>query len=67
MKRHYSITVRGASSEWCFDVYAKPEHVEDWRADGLEVDEVVNTIPEWAPPKLWCFIQDILTFKMPFK
>ena len=33
--------------------------------DGLEVDEVVNTIPTWAPCRLWCWAQDVFRFRRP--
>lgn len=61
-----SITVRGRSHIWSFNFYGNPKYLEEWRADGLEVDEIVNTIPTWAPPKLWCFLQDIFNFKNPW-
>jgi hypothetical protein len=69
MKKRYSLQVRGHQHEWCFDVDAKPEHVEDWRADGLEVWELVNTVPVWLPASLvrpWCIVQDIFHFRNPF-
>lgn len=62
MKKHYCVTVRGAHSTWGFPITAEPEHVEDWRADGLEVDEIVNSIPEWAQrlglTHTWFMVQD---------
>lgn len=42
----YSITVHGNSKVWCFDVPAEPEWVDDWRNDGLEVDEIMCEIGE---------------------
>lgn len=63
MKRHYSVVVRGNWKTWSFDVSAEPEHVEQWREDGLEVDEVLNTIPVWVAKmgltRAWCFLQDL--------
>jgi len=35
----------------------------DWRADGLDVDEVLDVIPAWLPAFLirpWCWIEDRL-------
>jgi hypothetical protein len=60
----YSLIIRGKYREWTFPILAKPEWVEDWRNDNLNVDEIINTIPQWyvdlgLPVKLWCFIQDI--------
>lgn len=48
MKRNYVIEIRGREHVWGLNVRAEPEHVEDWRADGLVVDEVIATIPEWV-------------------
>lgn len=71
MKKLYSLQVRGKSKEWSFDIIANPKHVEDWREDGLEIDEIINRIPEWAVriglTKLWIFIQDLYNFRNPFK
>lgn len=64
MQKLYSISVRGKTKNWSFDFYADPKYVKDWRNDGLQVDEVVNSIPQWYvdmgfPIKLWCFVQDV--------
>lgn len=72
MKKLYMLYIRGKRKEWGFEILANPKHVEDWRADGLRVDEIVNTIPEWwvdagFSVSLWCFFQDLLNFKNPFK
>ncbi len=47
MKNKYSITVRGRWHEWAFPVRATPEHAEEWRQDGLIVDEILHEIPQW--------------------
>jgi hypothetical protein len=70
-KKRYSLTVRGERSVWSFTIEAEPEHVEDWRRDGLEVDELLNTIPVWVVDlrltRAWCFAQDIFYFRNPFR
>lgn len=48
MKRNYAIEIRGKDHTWPFPIKAEPEHVEDWRADGLEVYEIVGAVPEWV-------------------
>jgi hypothetical protein len=62
VKRLYSVTVRGREKTWGLPIKALPEHVEDWRADGLEVDELINTIPVWIHglglTRPWCAAQD---------
>ena len=66
-KTRHSITVRGRQSTWCFDVYATSADVATWRADGLEVDELVNTIPDWIAgmglARPWCWLQDLWNLK----
>ena len=37
----YSLTVFGTNKTWAFEIAAEPEWVEDWRKDGLEVDEII--------------------------
>lgn len=71
MKKLYSLSVRGKRKEWSFEVLVDPKYISDWRADGLQIDEIVNVIPQWyvdagLPVRLWCFVQDILNFKNPF-
>jgi hypothetical protein len=63
MKQWYSVDVRGLHKQWGFPIKAKPEHVADWRADGIEVTgPILNTIPWWAawPPliDIWIAVQD---------
>lgn len=56
----YILTVRGKRETWCFPVNGNPEFVTEWRADGLQVDELVNTIFLWAHQfgltRVWCFL-----------
>ena len=60
-----TLFVKGKHKRWSFRVTGTPQHLADWRADGLEVDEVVNTIPTWAPCRLWCWAQDVFRFRRP--
>ncbi len=65
MKKLLEITVRGHSKEWGFEFFADPKYLAEWREDGLEVDEICNTIPLWLPTgltRVWCIAQDILHF-----
>lgn len=67
MKKLLSLEVRGAEKDWSFEFYGDPKYLEDWREDGLEINEVMNTIPEWVADlgltKIWCFFQDLFNFK----
>lgn len=62
MKLRYAVTLRGRTGSWSVTFDAKPEHVEGMRADGLVIDELVNTAPEWAVSlgllRPWCWTQD---------
>lgn len=67
MKRKMSITVKGNHHKWSFNFYAEQKYLDDWRKDGLEINEIVNDIPvqakELGLTKIWFFIQDIFNFK----
>lgn len=45
MKR-YSVHIKGREKLWALTFMAEPKHAEDWRKDGLEVYEMLNTVPE---------------------
>lgn len=65
------IEVRGERSRWVFDTYVDPQYLAAWRADGLTIYLIENTIPEWvadlglAGP--WCFLQDLFNFRNPWR
>lgn len=65
-----SIDVRGKSKSWNFTFSGDPKYIAEWRADGLDVSEVCNIIPEWAVDlgltRAWCFVQDVFNFKNPW-
>ena len=62
----YSIVIKGIEHTWFFNVFLRPEDIEDYEEDGLEVYEMVNIIPTWVPSRLirtWVFLQDLWHFK----
>ena len=63
MNKVMMITVRGKRHEWCFEFDGDPKYLDEWREDGLEIDEVLNSVPAWAVDmgllNVWCFVQDI--------
>ena len=68
----HSVHVRGKRSTWCVETYITKETADDWRADGLEVWLIENTIPAWAvdagiPVRLWFFVQDLFHFRNPWR
>lgn len=70
-KKLLSVAVKGKNSVWGFNFYADPKHLKTWREDGLDVVEIENVIPEWVADfnlvKEWCFFQDLINLKNPFK
>ena len=69
MKQKLSITVRGKHKTWNFKFDGDPKYLDEWRADGLEVDALVYSIPEWVPGRflnVWCFLQDCFYLRNPF-
>lgn len=61
-----SVTVRGNRKTWSFNFYGDPRYIDEWRADGLEIDVIENVIPEWVVDigfaRQWCFWQDVFNF-----
>lgn len=47
MNRRLLINIRGRQRDWQLPVYADPKHAQDWRADGLDVQESVARGPLW--------------------
>lgn len=72
-KKLLTIKVRGKEREWSFTFNGDPKYIDAWRADGLQVSELVNTIPLWVANlgpraiQLWCIAQDVFNFKNPFR
>ena len=70
-KKLMSVKVCGNSHTWGFAFYGDPQHLDEWRKDGLEVYEIENIVPTWVNDfgmtRLWIFFQDILNLKNPFK
>jgi hypothetical protein len=69
-QKQMMIEVRGKRKSWSFPFYGDPKYLAEWRADGLEVNEVYNTIPYWVVEcgmaRPWCFVQDVLNLRNPF-
>jgi len=66
-----SITVNAKDGrKFSFDFYGDTKYLQEWRDAGLQIDEVVNTIPEWVVDmgllRPWCFMQDVFNFKNPW-
>lgn len=70
-KKQYSLEIKGKTSRWSFVVLVDPQYVDEWRADGLEIAELYNTVPAWVAElgltRFWRFCQDVFYWKNPFK
>lgn len=71
-KKLLMLEIKGHQHSWLFEFAGDPRHIDEWRADGLQIYEVVNTIPERVAnlghkaTVAWCFFQDIFNLKNPF-
>lgn len=67
MKKLLSIEVKGKTKEWSFSFYGNPKYLDEWRKDGLEINEVINSVPELINDigltRLWIFLQDLFNFR----
>ena len=63
MKQLMTLVVRGKTTEYEFTVEGYSEHLEEWRAEGLDINPLVNVIPQLAVELgllgVWCFFQDL--------
>lgn len=58
-----SIEIPGREHSWSFVFEGDARYLDDWRSDGLQVDEVLNLIPAWLPCWLirpWCWAQSFV-------
>jgi len=67
MKQLMLLEVRGRTKPWDFIVEGDSDYLEEWREDGLDINPLVNVIPEWVVDigllRPWCFFQDLLNSK----
>ena len=63
-KKILEVQVCGKNCKWGFQFTGDTKYLPEWRADGLEINEIVNIIPEWVVDvgltRLWCLVQDVL-------
>jgi hypothetical protein len=59
--------IKGKEKLWSFDVHLDPKYLDEWLEDGLEIDEVFYSIPEYIVnlglTKMWCKCSDIFNFR----
>ena len=63
MKQLMSLVVRGKTTEYDFTVEGYSEHLEEYWDEGLDINPIVNVIPQWIVDiglsDVWCFFQDL--------
>lgn len=63
MKSTLQIVVKGRTKTYAFNFVGDPKHIPEWQSQGLDIEEVLNTVPEWVVSigltKPWCRAQDI--------
>lgn len=67
IKRLFALRVKGKSHDYYFQVWLDPQFLDEWREEGIELDEIINTIPGWLPSVLvkpWVVLQDIFNFRL---
>jgi hypothetical protein len=66
MRRKMFIEVRGKQKSWIFEFSSEEQFIEEWRADGLEVNVIEATIPDWVADLglagLWSRLQGAWTW-----
>jgi hypothetical protein len=71
MKHLVIVEVRGKTHEWGVTTRANDSQIADWRADGLSVIVVENTVPAWAFDfglgRIWVVVQDIYMLRNPWR
>lgn len=57
----YELTVHGKTKTYGFSIIIDPVYLEEYREQGLELDEILYTIPEWIVDfkltRLWVWLQ----------
>jgi len=61
----YLLKINGNNFGWAFTIEGKKEDLIEWRDDGLIVEELINTIPDWyvdagLPIDRYCLAQSLL-------
>lgn len=71
MNQKLAINIRGHRHSWSFHFEGDPRDIDEWCEDGLDVVEVVHSIPKWVVDagltRLWCFFEDLFRFRNPLR
>jgi hypothetical protein len=67
MNKLMSVEVKGKTKLWSFEFYGDPKYLDEWREDGLEVNEIIYTVPvsvvNAGLAGVWMKAQDIFNFR----
>ena len=62
MRKIMSISVKGKEHSWAFMFVHDDKFLQEWRDDGLSIDEVINIIPKWIADmrltRIFVWLQD---------
>lgn len=65
-----TIHIKGNDHTWVINWNTTQEQMDDMNEDGLEVMELVYSIPMWVVNaglgRVWCFFEDIFNFRNPW-
>jgi hypothetical protein len=63
MKKVLGITIQGKTKQWNFQTVGDEKYLKEWQDDGIEIHEIINTVPEWVVmaglDKIWYFFQNL--------
>ncbi|AZQ10150.1 hypothetical protein [Shewanella khirikhana] len=61
-----NITIKGHEKTWGFHTYVDPKYLDEWRADGIQIETIVCMVPVSVQragfTKLWCVGLDVVSF-----
>lgn len=70
-RRQAMMQVQGRERRWNVPVRIDDRMIRDLRDDGVRVDEIVHSVPRWAIERkltgLWCFLEDVIRLRWPFR
>lgn len=59
--RWMTLCVRGKTTEYCFEVWADEKFLEEWRGQGLDINPITGTVPQWVQKigltRIWLRLQ----------
>ena len=72
-KRMCTLKVKVDEGAYSFNVLVDTKYLKEWNDAGVDIQELVNTVPVFIANRgkiaidIWCFFQDLFNFKNTFK